>query len=442
MSGGLWSLCARRGRRRTKREDMYTVEPFVSVDAHGNPISLFAVFDGHGGQRAARLASARISELFLSAVEAGQLFPQALKEAFLTIDREITDCVLRTTESMDGNPRSSSPRTGDLSTSGDLSPSAGLQRTSSGSAFATVALQNGDISGMPYGTKIASIDEDVLTKNVSSSKLNNAGGLSVPGAPVVSRRRAKSRADDQLSSVAVRTGQGCGTTATVVALVGNQLFIAHVGDTRAVLSKGNGVVKRLCEDHRPGRKDEMERIESAGGIVVKVRGTYRVNGVLAVSRAIGDVNLKDVVIAMPDVSSFHLMGNEEFVILATDGLWDVMSDEESVEMIRESLTQNDCEDNDDSIERGAVKVLMESAWDRGSNDDVCVLVINLLKYRRVCEGMHDANCMLKTRYDDLDEDDGHEEDCSDGVNVVPLELMTPLHDGGSVTQRRRGEKPW
>lgn len=332
---------------------------------------------------------------------------------------------------------------GELAASGDLSPSAALQRTSSGSAFATVALQNGDISGMPYGTKIASIDEDVLTRMVSTSKSNSAGCSSLHGAPVVSRRRGKSRADDQISSVAVRTGQGCGTTGTVVALVGNELLVAHVGDTRAVLSHANGVVTRLCEDHRPGRKDEMERIESAGGIVVKIRGTYRVNGVLAVSRAIGDVNLKDVVIAIPDVSSFNLMGDEEFVILATDGLWDVMSDEESVEMIRESLTQNtDCEDSDDSIERGAVKVLMESAWERGSNDDVCVLVINLLKYRRICEGMYDAKSMLKTRYDEVDEHDEHDEDCSDGVDAVPLELMTPLNEGGSVTQRRRGEKPW
>lgn len=72
-----------------------------------------------------------------------------------------------------------------------------------------------------------------------------------------------------------------------------------MGDSRAVLSKGGKAVA-LSVDHKPNRLDERRRIENAGGVVVWA-GTWRVGGVLAVSRAFGDRMLKQYVVAQPDI---------------------------------------------------------------------------------------------------------------------------------------------
>ena len=80
------------------------------------------------------------------------------------------------------------------------------------------------------------------------------------------------------------------------------------------------------EPHKPQTEAEKKRIEEAGGVVVWY-GAWRVNGVLSVARAIGDRKLKEWVIGDPDVASFDLDGTEEYLIVACDGLWDVMDED-------------------------------------------------------------------------------------------------------------------
>ena len=80
----------------------------------------------------------------------------------------------------------------------------------------------------------------------------------------------------------------------------------------------------LSEDHKPARNDEHDRIEDSGGAVIWA-GTWRVSGVLAVSRAFGDRPLKKFVISLPDVKQMSVADGEEFVVLASDGLWDVVT---------------------------------------------------------------------------------------------------------------------
>lgn len=82
----------------------------------------------------------------------------------------------------------------------------------------------------------------------------------------------------------------------------------------------------LSVDHKPNSKEERARIESLGGVVVWA-GTWRVGGVLAVSRAFGDRPLKRFVIPTPDTKEELLGHDDEFIVLASDGLWDVMSNQ-------------------------------------------------------------------------------------------------------------------
>jgi protein phosphatase PTC1 len=97
------------------------------------------------------------------------------------------------------------------------------------------------------------------------------------------------------------------------------LFTANVGDSRAVLCRA-GKALRLTIDHKASLPEEAKRITEAGGFIGRNK---RVNGVLAISRALGDHMLKenDVVSAEPYVCDTELTNEDTFVLLACDGVW-------------------------------------------------------------------------------------------------------------------------
>ncbi|PWZ44268.1 putative protein phosphatase 2C 45 [Zea mays] len=89
----------------------------------------------------------------------------------------------------------------------------------------------------------------------------------------------------------------------------------------------------VSKDHKPDQTDERQRIEDTGGFVMWA-GTWRVGGVLVVSRAFGDKLLKQYIVVDPEIEEEIVDGTLEFLILASDGLWDVVSNEEAVAMTR------------------------------------------------------------------------------------------------------------
>lgn len=157
-----------------------------------------------------------------------------------------------------------------------------------------------------------------------------------------------------------------GCTAVTAILIGKRLLVANVGDSRAVLCRAGSAVA-LSVDHKPNSKEERTRIESAGGVVVWA-GTWRVGGVLAVSRAFGDRPLKRYVISTPDTFDETLGMDDEFLILASDGVWDVLSNQEAVDIAR-----------DIPDAEAAAKKLTTEAFNRGSNDNITVVIV---RFRR------------------------------------------------------------
>ncbi|TKY74823.1 phosphatase 2C 59 [Spatholobus suberectus] len=156
-----------------------------------------------------------------------------------------------------------------------------------------------------------------------------------------------------------------GSTASTAILVGDRLLVANVGDSRAVICRGGNAIA-VSRDHKPDQTDERQRIEDAGGFVMWA-GTWRVGGVLAVSRAFGDRLLKQYVVADPEIQEEKVDSSLEFLILASDGLWDVVSNEEAVAMIKP------IEDSE-----AAAKRLMQEAYQRGSADNITCVVVRFL----------------------------------------------------------------
>ncbi|CAD5312006.1 unnamed protein product [Arabidopsis thaliana] len=128
-----------------------------------------------------------------------------------------------------------------------------------------------------------------------------------------------------------------GSTAVVSVITPEKIIVANCGDSRAVLCR-NGKAVPLSTDHKPDRPDELDRIQEAGGRVIYWDGA-RVLGVLAMSRAIGDNYLKPYVTSEPEVTVTDRTEEDEFLILATDGLWDVVTNEAACTMVRMCLNR-------------------------------------------------------------------------------------------------------
>ncbi|XP_031630592.1 uncharacterized protein LOC116345413 [Contarinia nasturtii] len=150
-----------------------------------------------------------------------------------------------------------------------------------------------------------------------------------------------------------------------------QLVVGWVGDSKALLVSQNRVLQ-IVNPHKPDTESERIRIEKSGGCVLEFPpGCYRVNGRLAVSRAIGDYGLKDVVIGEPDIAAIPLNGKEDFLILACDGLWDYAEEDEVATKVYNSL-----EKNDGDVQPIAGQ-LIELAKKNSSSDNISVIVVFL-----------------------------------------------------------------
>ncbi|UKZ75187.1 Protein phosphatase 2C 2 [Trichoderma virens FT-333] len=132
-----------------------------------------------------------------------------------------------------------------------------------------------------------------------------------------------------------------GCTACVSLIAGNKLYVANAGDSRGVLGI-KGRAKPLSNDHKPQLETEKNRITAAGGFV----DFGRVNGNLALSRAIGDFEFKksaelspenQIVTAYPDVEEHDLTEEDEFLVIACDGIWDCQSSQAVVEFVRRGI---------------------------------------------------------------------------------------------------------
>lgn len=128
---------------------------------------------------------------------------------------------------------------------------------------------------------------------------------------------------------------GVGCTSVVALIIDNKIYCGNAGDSRCVIMKGNAV-KPLSVDHKPSLQSELDRITAAGGTVEN----GRVNGNLNLTRTIGDLMYKrqtelgpekQVISCYPDITVEPIDGSEQLLILACDGIWDVLSNEKAAE---------------------------------------------------------------------------------------------------------------
>uniref|UniRef100_A0A3Q7H2U9 PPM-type phosphatase domain-containing protein n=1 Tax=Solanum lycopersicum TaxID=4081 RepID=A0A3Q7H2U9_SOLLC len=176
-----------------------------------------------------------------------------------------------------------------------------------------------------------------------------------------------------------------GSTAIVVLWMNGQILVGNLGDSKALVcsrkthfdqeNEGDLVTtlqaKELTMDHHPDRDDEKARIEAAGGVVLVV-GVPRVNGILAVSRSIGDIRLKRYgVFAEPEVTGWRRLSIEDwYVVIGSDGIFERMSPQDVCDILH---------DNKDKIDSSSslADCIVHNAFRKGSGDNLSVIVIPL-----------------------------------------------------------------
>ncbi|KAB2082977.1 hypothetical protein F383_07570 [Gossypium arboreum] len=190
----------------------------------------------------------------------------------------------------------------------------------------------------------------------------------------VDPRRAISKAYDKTDqAILSRTadlGRGGSTAVTAILINGKSLWVANVGDSRAVLSS-RGQTRQMTTDHEPNT--ERGSIENRGGFVSNMPGDVpRVNGQLAVSRAFGDKSLKSHLRSDPDIQNTKVDGNTDVLVLASDGLWKVMTNQEAVDIAKRFKDP-----------QKAAKQLTTEAVKRDSKDDISCVVVRFRGQNRL-----------------------------------------------------------
>lgn len=186
-----------------------------------------------------------------------------------------------------------------------------------------------------------------------------------------------------------------GSTAVVAVVTPEKIVVSNCGDSRALLCR-NGFAVPLSFDHKPDRPDELKRIQGIGGRVIYWDGA-RVLGVLAMSRAIGDDYLKPYVIPEPEVTVTDRTEQDECLILASDGLWDVVDNQTACGVVRECLRAQSLSspqqgevavggvgaEGSDKACADASILLTKLALFRHSTDNISVVVVDLRRNNKL-----------------------------------------------------------
>ena len=357
LAFGVAEDCGRRSSMEDRVMAVIDMGSALRLDHAAPPQAYFGVYDGHNGPACAETLARRLHYNLTRADGFAEDPAAALVRAFLRTDRAF----LRRQIEMEHAAREAEAA---AAAAGQPPPRDDFRFSGATAIAMLVRLE-----------PVESLEVRDGSTASSSPSTSDRDDLVVHGSEAVTRFDEDR---DEVGSVARRRHRGTGATMTPP--MRPRLYIAHCGDCRAVLSHA-GRALELTSDHKPStRPDEVARIVSAGGWV----HNGRLHGVLAVSRAFGDAEHKvlkdrfwdgahftsDPLIVEPDVRVHTVRPRDEFVVLASDGLWDVMTSQMVVNFVRRKLRDHH------DVQR-ASEQLVQKALALSSVDNVSAFVVVL-----------------------------------------------------------------
>ncbi|KAF6012988.1 hypothetical protein HII12_001702 [Brettanomyces bruxellensis] len=326
------------------RQSMEDVHTYVANFAERLDWGYFAIFDGHAGKQTARWCGSNLHNILYDNISRHEDMDlrDNLNQAFRDADEKI----------------------GQLKIAG-----------SSGCTAAVAVLRweeeiNAEEESELGGTlKVDAQDkENVTSKEIHKEGIQESGrnildtvqeNKTTTGEPEKAEQGLKTENTKQLPSAEASNSMPFDFIPTKKHR--RMLYTANVGDSRIVLCR-HGQAKRLSYDHKSTDGWEQKRIANNGGIMLK----SRVNGVLAITRALGDCYMKNLVVGAPYTTSTEIGDDDEFLILACDGLWDVCTDQQAVDLIRNVKDP-----------KKASSILCKYALEQMTTDNITVMVVRL-----------------------------------------------------------------
>lgn len=354
-----WGACAMQGWR-TEMEDAHVAISNLGGEHEG--LSLFGVFDGHGGKEVAAFCREHLPTEFrrhlTSVTSSRALTSQEGNSTELASSSPAGEALVRAFHGIDDMLRLPKHQHQLLL----LKQGASLPDDSSSEGGGGEELVP-DVRGEPR----RSVPEVVafLQSSIESdlSEAQDRGAVTKEEALQVMRKMALlRRLQDQGEAEGCKesrpvgeelsTADHVGCTAVCVLVSDSEVVCANAGDSRALLCRAGQPVL-LSNDHKPHHATEKQRIEAGGGHVEEIttgkRVHYRVNGNLNLSRALGDLEYKkqpelgperQIICATPDIVRERRTPQDEFIVVACDGVWDVKSNEEVCAFVGGRLANN------------------------------------------------------------------------------------------------------
>jgi len=199
-------------------------------------------------------------------------------------------------------------------------------------------------------------------------------------------------------------GDTSGSCGLVMVIVDDNCYVCNVGDSRAVVSRNGGKVKQaVTRDHKPSDESERSRVINAGGRIYQnfptvpnarqfgstgsvlpvAAGPHRIlPGGLAISRAFGDIEAKipkfggnsNVLIAKPEITIFKINKAVDFIVLGSDGIFDVMSNEEVIKCVWDTINTGETSDIHELLRLASENLIKETLLKK-SFDNVTAIVV-------------------------------------------------------------------
>jgi len=171
--------------------------------------------------------------------------------------------------------------------------------------------------------------------------------------------------------IVVKDHSGCVCIACLISP--KEIYLINMGDSRAIIISNDGQVLAYTEDHKPDDPNEQKRIHEAGGTITKIPGDdiLRVEGQLATTRVLGDFSLnKNLVPPIPDIVTYSRKSSAAFIILASDGIWDVMTNEQVASFVSQQISTKTTLEN-------ITSQLLDQCLEEESLDNMSVYIIQL-----------------------------------------------------------------
>ncbi|KAI5962198.1 MgPP2CL-1 [Candida pseudojiufengensis] len=342
---------------RSKMEDVHT---YIANFAERVDWGYFAIFDGHAGKDCARWCGNNLHTLLEQ-----------------EIDLKMQDQSTTTTSSKENSPPIDDINNTDIpspkeSESSMTSNGESIDSTMSNNSLQSAESATSSTSSIPLNGKY-DMKEHLYKSFLKADDIIEKNGTGTSGctaAVAVLRWESENEDDCLIDSTNLKSLQESSNKKYDFIPTKNHkrmLYTSNVGDSRIILCR-KGKPYRLSYDHKASDSNEINRIEKSGGLILK----NRVNGVLAVTRSLGDTYMKDLVLGKPFTTSTKIDEDDEFLIIACDGVWDVLSDAKACKFVSQCFAKglNTSETS---------KKLCQLAIDNSTMDNVTVMIVQFDK---------------------------------------------------------------